>query len=286
MVEKKKTAYWLTHLGLIIGVLFIFFPVWVAFVGSTVSQDDIIYPPIPLLPGPHLIDNYANALFRGGPEGYAGASQVPVIRMLFNSAVMAFGIAFGKIAISLLSAFAFVYFRFPFRNACFWLIFITLMLPVEVRIYPTYEVVANLGMLNSYSGLILPLIASATATFLFRQFFMTIPDEMVEAARMDGCKPMRFFFDILIPISKTNLAAIFVIMFLFGWNQFLYPMLLTTDPNMKTIVMAVDSMIPTGDDYAHWPTVFASAILAMLPPIVIIITMQKFFVKGLLESDK
>ena len=196
------------------------------------------------------------------------------------------GIAFGKIAISLLSAFAFVYFRFPFRNACFWLIFITLMLPVEVRIYPTYEVVANLGMLNSYSGLILPLIASATATFLFRQFFMTIPDEMVEAARMDGCKPMRFFFDILIPISKTNLAAIFVIMFLFGWNQFLYPMLLTTDPNMKTIVMAVDSMIPTGDDYAHWPTVFASAMLAMLPPIVIIITMQKFFVKGLLESDK
>tara|TARA_B100000287_G_scaffold404244_1_gene426739 strand:- start:2356 stop:2955 length:600 start_codon:yes stop_codon:yes gene_type:complete len=199
---------------------------------------------------------------------------------------MAFGIAFGKIAISLLSAFAFVYFRFPFRNLCFWLIFITLMLPVEVRIYPTYEVVANLGMLNSYSGLIFPLIASATATFLFRQFFMTIPDEMVEAARMDGCKPMRFFFDILIPISKTNLAAIFVIMFLFGWNQFLYPMLLTTDPNMKTIVMAVDSMIPTGDDYAHWPTVFASAILAMLPPIVIIITMQKFFVKGLLESDK
>ena len=286
MVEKKKTAYWMTHLGLICGVVLIFFPVWVAFVGSTVSQDDIIYPPIPLLPGPHLIDNYANALFRGGPEGYAGASQVPVIRMLMNSAIMAFGIAIGKIIISLLSAFAFVYFRFPFRNLCFWLIFITLMLPVEVRIVPTYEVVANLNLLNSYTGLIFPLIASATATFLFRQFFMTIPDEMVEAARMDGCSPMRFFFDILVPISKTNIAALFVILFIFGWNQYLWPLLMTTDPDMRTIVMAKDSMIPTGDDYAHWPTVMATAMLAMVPPVVVVISMQKFFVKGLLESDK
>ena len=284
MVEKKKSGYWLTHLGLILGALFIFFPVWLTFVASTVTQDAIIYPPLPMLPGTEFFENYANALFRGSPEGYG--AKVPVIKMMMNSAIMAFGIAIGKIIISLLSAFAFVYFRFPFRKTAFWLIFITLMLPVEVRIYPTYEVVANLGLLNSYAGLIFPLIASATATFLFRQFFMTIPDEMVEAARMDGCKPMRFFFDILIPISKTNLAAIFVIMFLFGWNQFLYPMLLTTDPNMKTIVMAVDSMIPTGDDFAHWPTVFASAILAMLPPIIIIISMQKFFVKGLLESDK
>jgi sn-glycerol 3-phosphate transport system permease protein len=203
-----------------------------------------------------------------------------------NSAIMAIGITVGKIIISLLSAFAFVYFRFPFRNLCFWLIFITLMLPVEVRIVPTYEVVANLNLLNSYTGLIFPLIASATATFLFRQFFMTIPDEMVEAARMDGCSPMRFFIDILIPISKTNIAALFVILFIFGWNQYLWPLLMTTDPDMRTIVMAIDSMIPTGDDYAHWPTVMATAMLAMVPPVIVVISMQKFFVKGLLESDK
>ena len=160
------------------------------------------------------------------------------------------------------------------------------MLPVEVRIVPTYEVVANLNLLNSYTGLIFPLIASATATFLFRQFFMTIPDEMVEAARMDGCSPMRFFFDILVPISKTNIAALFVILFIFGWNQYLWPLLMTTDPDMQTIVMAIDSMIPTGDDFAHWPTIMATAMLAMVPPVIIVVSMQKFFVKGLLESDK
>jgi sn-glycerol 3-phosphate transport system permease protein len=237
-----------------------------------------------MLPGTEFFENYANALFRGSPEGYG--AKVPVIKMMMNSAIMAIGITVGKIIISLLSAFAFVYFRFPFRNLCFWLIFITLMLPVEVRIVPTYEVVANLNLLNSYTGLIFPLIASATATFLFRQFFMTIPDEMVEAARMDGCSPMRFFFDILIPISKTNIAALFVILFIFGWNQYLWPLLMTTDPDMRTIVMAIDSMIPTGDDYAHWPTVMATAMLAMVPPIIVVISMQKFFVKGLLESDK
>ena len=194
MVEKKKSAYWLTHAGLIIGVLFIFFPVWLTFVASTVNQEEIINPPLPLWPGTEMFENYYHALFKGGREGYG--SNEPVINMLINSSIMALGITIGKIAISLLSAFAIVYFRFPFRKTCFWLIFMTLMLPVEVRIVPTYEVVANLNLLNSYTGLIFPLIASATATFLFRQFFMTIPDEMVEAARMDGCSPMRFFIDI------------------------------------------------------------------------------------------
>ena len=203
MVEKKKTGYWLTHLGLIIGVIFIFFPVWLTFVASTVTQEAIIQPPLPLLPGGEFFENYSNALFQGGKEGYG--SNEPVINMLINSAIMALGITFGKLTISILSAFAIVYFRFPFRKTCFWLIFITLMLPVEVRIVPTYEVVANLNLLNSYSGLIFPLIASATATFLFRQFFMTIPNEMVEAARMDGCSPMRFFKDIL-PVSYTHLT--------------------------------------------------------------------------------
>ena len=285
MIEKKKSGYWLSHLGLCLGVLFIFFPVWLAFVGSTVTQDDILQPPYPVLPGPHFFENYSNALFHGGPDGY-DAGQISVLKMLINSTIMALGITIGKIIISLLSAFAFVYFRFPGRKTFFWIIFLTLMLPIEVRIVPTYQVAANLGLLNSYTGLIFPLIASATATFLFRQFFLTIPNEMVEAARIDGATPMQFFKDILIPISKTNIAALFVILFVYGFNQYLWPLLITTTPDMQTIVMGIKFMIPTGDDYGHWPTIFSTAMLAMLPPVLIVIGMQKFFVKGLLESDK
>ena len=285
MIEKKKSGYWLSHLGLCLGVLFIFFPVWLAFVGSTVTQDDILQPPYPVLPGPHLFENYSNALFHGGPDGY-DVAQISVLKMLINSTIMALGITIGKIIISLLSAFAFVYFRFPGRKTFFWIIFLTLMLPIEVRIVPTYQVAANLGLLNSYTGLIFPLIASATATFLFRQFFLTIPSEMVEAARIDGATPMQFFKDILIPISKTNIAALFVILFVYGFNQYLWPLLITTTPDMQTIVMGIKFMIPTGDDYGHWPTIFSTAMLAMLPPVLIVIGMQKFFVKGLLESDK
>jgi sn-glycerol 3-phosphate transport system permease protein len=285
MIEKKKSGYWLSHLGLCLGVLFIFFPVWLAFVGSTVTQDDILQPPYPVLPGPHFFENYSNALFYGGPDGY-DVGQITVLKMLINSTIMALGITFGKIIISLLSAFAFVYFRFPGRKIFFWIIFLTLMLPIEVRIVPTYQVAANLGLLNSYTGLIFPLIASATATFLFRQFFLTIPNEMVEAARIDGATPMQFFKDILIPISKTNIAALFVILFVYGFNQYLWPLLITTTPDMQTIVMGIKFMIPTGDDYGHWPTIFSTAMLAMLPPVLIVIGMQKFFVKGLLESDK
>jgi len=199
---------------------------------------------------------------------------------------MALGISLGKIAISLLSAFAIVYFRFPGRRLFFWLIFLTLMLPVEVRIVPTYEVIANFGMLNSYSGLILPLIASATATFLFRQFFMTVPDELAEAARVDGASPMRFFFDILLPMSRTNIAALFVILFIYGWNQYLWPLLITTDPSMNTIVMGIKQMFPSGDDTADWPVIMATSILAMVPPVLVVIGMQKLFVRGLVESEK
>jgi len=285
MIEKKKSGYWLSHLGLCLGVLFIFFPVWLAFVGSTVTQDDILQPPYPVLPGPHFFENYSNALFHGGPDGY-DVAQISVLKMLINSTIMALGITIGKIIISLLSAFAFVYFRFPGRKTFFWMIFLTLMLPIEVRIVPTYQVAANLGLLNSYTGLIFPLIASATATFLFRQFFLTVPSEMVEAARIDGATPMQFFKDILIPISKTNIAALFVILFVYGFNQYLWPLLITTTPDMQTIVMGIKFMIPTGDDYGHWPTIFSTAMLAMLPPVLIVIGMQKFFVKGLLESDK
>ncbi|WP_461306507.1 sn-glycerol-3-phosphate ABC transporter permease UgpE [Albidovulum sp.] len=278
MVERRGAALWLTHLGLILGVAVIAFPIWLAFVASTVSQPEIVRPPMPLWPGDQLVENYRKALLAG--------VNVPVARMLFNSAVMAVGIALGKIVISLLSAFAIVYFRFPGRRLFFWLIFLTLMLPVEVRIVPTYEVVAGFGMLNSYSGLILPLIASATATFLFRQFFMTVPDELAEAARVDGARPMRFFWDILLPMSRTNVAALFVILFIYGWNQYLWPLLITTDPSMNTIVMGIKQMFPSGDDIADWPVIMATSILAMLPPVLVVVGMQKLFIRGLVESEK
>ena len=278
MVEKRGRGLWLTHAGLILGIAIIAFPIYLAFVASTVEQKDIIQPPMPLLPGGYFIENYTKALVAG--------INAPVWRMLMNSMIMAMGIALGKIAISLLSAFAIVYFRFPGRQTFFWLIFLTLMLPVEVRIVPTYEVVAGFGMLNSYSGLILPLIASATATFLFRQFFLTVPDELAEAARVDGARPMRFFIDILLPMSRTNIAALFVILFIYGWNQYLWPLLITTDPEMNTIVMGIKQMFPSGDDWADWPVIMATAILAMLPPVAVVIFMQNLFIKGLVETEK
>ena len=278
MVERRGTGLWLTHLGLIVGILFIFFPIWLAFVASTVTQPEIARPPMPLLPGDQLVENYTKALVSG--------VNAPVARMLLNSAVMALGIAIGKIVISILSAFAIVYFRFPGRQIFFWLIFLTLMLPVEVRIVPTYTVAANLNMLNSYPGLILPLIASATATFLFRQFFLTVPDELAEAARVDGARPMRFFVDILLPMSRTNIAALFVILFIYGWNQYLWPLLITTEPSMNTIVMGIKQMFPSGDDIADWPVIMATSILAMIPPVAVVIGMQRLFVRGLVESEK
>jgi len=278
MVEKKGKAAWLVHLGLIIGILVVCFPIYLAFIASTVSTGDLVRPPMPLLPGEHFVANYKEALFSG--------VNIPVWNMLINSTIMALGIAIGKIVISLLSAFAIVYFKFPLRNVFFWLIFLTLMLPVEVRIVPTYEVVANFGMLNSYSGLILPLIASATATFLFRQFYLTVPDELAEAARVDGAGPMRFFVDILLPMSRTNIAALFVILFIYGWNQYLWPLLMTTDPDMNTIVMGIKQMFPSGDDLPNWPVIMATSLLAMLPPVLVVVLMQNLFIKGLVDTEK
>lgn len=278
MVEKRGGSLWLTHVLMIIGVLIIFFPIWLAFVASTVTQPEIVSPPMPLLPGDQFFENYKKALFAG--------VNVPVATMLVNSLIMAIGIAVGKIIISLLSAFAIVYFKFPGRSVFFWLIFLTLMLPVEVRIVPTYEVIAGFGLLNSYSGLIFPLIASATATFLFRQFFLTIPDELAEAARVDGARPMRFFIDIVLPMSRTNIAALFVILFIYGWNQYLWPLLITTDPEMNTIVMGIKQMFPSGDDVADWPVIMATSILAMIPPVIVVVSMQKLFIRGLIDSEK
>lgn len=278
MVEKRGSGLWLTHLIMILGVLVIFFPIWLAFVASTVTQPEIVQPPMPIWPGDQFFENYSKALFSG--------VNVPVSTMLVNSFVMAIGIAVGKIIISLLSAFAIVYFRFPGRNIFFWMIFLTLMLPVEVRIVPTFEVVAGFGMLNSYGGLIFPLIASATATFLFRQFFLTIPDELAEAARVDGARPMRFFWDIVVPMSRTNVAALFVILFIYGWNQYLWPLLITTDPEMNTIVMGIKQMFPSGDDVAEWPVIMATSILAMIPPVIVVVSMQRLFIRGLVDSEK
>mgnify|MGYP002621884632 FL=1 len=279
MIERRPGLTILSHIILLSGIAIVAFPLYITFVASTVTQGEIMRPPLPLIPGPHLIENYSRALFEGSSK------VIPVGMMMLNSLVMALVIAIGKIAISLTSAFAIVYFRFPFRMLCFWTIFITLMLPVEVRILPTFEVVANLGLLNSFGGLTIPLIASATATFLFRQFFMTIPDELLEAARIDGAGPMRFFRDVVLPLSRTNIAALFVILFIYGWNQYLWPLLITTDKEMNTIVMGISQMIGV-DDFTDWPAVMATAMLAMLPPVAIVIFMQRLFVKGLVETEK
>ncbi|EGJ10062.1 MULTISPECIES: sn-glycerol-3-phosphate ABC transporter permease UgpE [Rubrivivax] len=285
MVENRPVATLLSHLVLALGVLIVAFPVYVTFIASTQTAEQIVQNvPMSLLPGDNMLESYKLALF-GGQSGY-GSKIAPVLPMLEVSLVMALVIAIGKIVISLLSAFAVVYFRFPGRGLVFWMIFVTLMLPVEVRIGPTYEVVSNLGMLNTYAGLTVPLIASATATFLFRQFFLTVPDELVEAARIDGAGPMRFFKDVLLPLSSTSIAALFVIQFIYGWNQYLWPLLITTSEDMYPVVMGIKSMISGGDAQTEWNAVMATAILAMLPPAAVVILMQKWFVKGLTDSEK
>ncbi|MEP7327855.1 MAG: sn-glycerol-3-phosphate ABC transporter permease UgpE [Betaproteobacteria bacterium] len=282
MVENRPLLTFFTHFILILGVLLVAFPLYVTFVASTLTPEQAQAAPMPLVPGDQMIENYKQVLTQGSDRG----SSAPVGRMLFNSLVSALVIAIGKISISLISAFAIVYFRFPLRSFFFWMIFITLMLPVEVRILPTYKVVADLGMINTYAGLTIPLIASATATFLFRQFFLTIPDELAEAARIDGAGPLRFLWDVVIPLSRTNIAALFVITFLYGWNQYLWPLLVTTDEAMYTTVIGIKRMITGGDAATEWNLVMTTAILAMLPPALVVVLMQRWFVKGLVDTEK
>ncbi len=281
MVENRRFVSIVTHGVLLLGVATFVFPIWLAFVASTLTGREVNRG-LPLWPGDQFFENYGLVL----GEGISSAGAPPLSLMLFNSTVMALLIAIGKIAISILSSFAIVYFRFPFRTLAFWTIFVTLMLPVEVRILPTFEVVAGLGMLNSYAGLSVPLIASATATFLFRQFFMTVPDELTEAARIDGAGPLRFFWDILLPLSRTNLAALFVILFIYGWNQYLWPLLVTTDEGYYTIVMGIQRMLSTSDQLPQWHLIMATAMLALLPPVAVIVFMQRLFVRGLVEVEK
>jgi sn-glycerol 3-phosphate transport system permease protein len=283
VVERRsRLDRFLPHAILCLGVGIVVFPVYLAFVASTHEAAVIANGQMPLLPGGHLLENYHRTIF----VGTSGTTREPVATMLFNSFVMAMTIALGKIAISILSAYAVVYFRFPFRMTAFWLIFATLMLPVEVRIYPTYKVVADLHLLDTFAGLTVPLIASATATLLFRQFFLTVPDELVEASRMDGAGPFRFFKDTLLPLSRTNMAALFVILFIYGWNQYLWPLLITTRDDMQTIVIGIRKMIVVSDALTEWQIVMATAMLAMLPPVAVVVLMQRLFVRGLVETEK
>ena len=282
MIENRP---WLTiaaHATLILGVAVIAFPLYVTVIASTHSLQTLLSGRIPLLPGSEALANYRQILTFG--IGSAGAP--PVSLMLLNSLVMALGISLGKIAISIVAAYAIVYFRFPLRMTCFWLIFATLMLPVEVRILPTYKVVADLAMLDSYAGLIVPLIASATATFLFRQFFLSVPDELTEAARIDGAGPLRFFRDILLPLSRTSIAALFVIQFIYGWNQYLWPLLVTTKQSYYTVVMTISRMVNVVDVAPSWNLIMATALMAMLPPVIVVLLMQRWFVRGLVETEK
>jgi sn-glycerol 3-phosphate transport system permease protein len=282
VVEKRPLLTFVAHVVLILGAIIVAFPIYVTFVASTRTFEEIMAVPMPLLPGSHFLDNYTQVLLAGSTKG----SHAAVGPMLMNSLIMSLVVPLGKISISILSSFALVYFRFRLRNFFFWMIFVTLMLPVEVRIIPTFKVIADLGLLNTYAGLTLPLIASATATFLFRQFFMTIPDELAEAARMDGAGPMRFFWDVVVPLSKTSMAALFVIQFIYGWNQYLWPLLIASDESMYTTVIGIRRMITGGDAANEWNLVMATAMLAMLPPALVVLLMQKWFVKGLVETEK
>ena len=281
-MDRSGRLAWVQHLALLIGIAITAFPIYVCFIASTQTTTEILAAPMSLLPGGHFFENYGEAL----TKGTALTTGVPVARFLLNSLIMALVIAVGKIAISLISAYAIVFFRFPGRMICFWLIFVTLMLPVEVRIMPTFEVVANLGLIDSYVGLTVPLIASATATLLFRQFFLTLPDELIEAARLDGAGPLRFFKDVVLPLSSTNIAALFVILFVYGWNQYLWPLLVTNSASMTTIVIGIRTMIGGGDAPTPWNLVMATTVLAMLPPLAVVVLMQRWFVKGLVDSEK
>ena len=306
MVEKTPILDTLTYIFLIAGIIIVGFPIIYAIIAATLPIEDVSQVPMPLIPGDQFLVNIQAAWEKGN----LGTN-------LLNSFIMASGITIGKIIVSLLGAFSIVYFDYRFRTVAFVSVFCTLMLPVEVRILPTYEMAANImspimklwtalnldgvatwiagheisvtlewSILDSYTGLILPLVASATCTFLFRQFFLTIPEELCEAAKMDGASAMTFFRKILIPLSKTNIAALVVIEFVYGWNQYLWPLLITTNPKMMTAVIGLQHLIPAADDLPYWNIALAGSLLVMLPPILVVLFMQRWFVKGLVDPDK
>jgi sn-glycerol 3-phosphate transport system permease protein len=281
VIENRRGLDLFCHAMLILGVAIVASPVYVAFCAATMNEAQVFTVPLSLVPSTHLIENVAAVWVHG-----SGNAAAPFGRMLMNSLVMALVISIGKIAVSIISAYAIVFFSFPLRKLAFWLIFVTLMLPVEVRIFPTVQVVSTLQLANTYAGLTLPLVASATATFLFRQFFLTLPDELVEAARIDGAGALRFFWDVALPLSKTNIAALFVITFIYGWNQYLWPILITNAQSMTTAVVGIKSMIASGDAATEWHRVMAATLLAMLPPLAVVLAMQRWFIRGLVDSEK
>jgi sn-glycerol 3-phosphate transport system permease protein len=272
------------HLVLILGSLFLCMPVVVAFMTSTHTAADIHMNGLSLAWGDNFIATYEKVLTQKG--GFTG--DITGARMVMNSLILGIGFAVGKIVLSMMAAYAIVYFRFPMATLSFWVIFTTLLLPLEVRIMPSYQVMSNLGLLNSYTGLIVPLLASATGTFYFRQFFKSVPEELLEAARIDGAGPFKFFIDILVPISRTMIAAIFIIMFVYGWNQYLWPMMMTTDESFFTLMRGIKSILQVwvGSNIPDYNEAFALAVLAMLPPVAIVVIFQSWFIKGLTESDK
>ena len=277
--RRQRSLPWdsiVLHALLIVCVAVIAFPLYFAFVISTQDLTEVVQRPPRLLPSSHLVENYVEA-WQKSRMGH----------LLLNSAIMGVGVAVGKIVISMMSAFAIVYFNFRGRQIVFWMIFVTLMLPIPVRILPTYEVVGSLGWLNTYWGLTVPLMASATATFLFRQFYMTIPNELAEAAQLDGCGALRFLWKFLLPLSWANIAALFVVLFIYGWNEYFWPLLITNTEEMRTVVIGLETLIPrSGTELPTWNLIMAGAMMALLPPVAVIVFMQRWFVKGLVESDK
>ncbi len=280
--RRRLVSKAIAHGALILGTVIFAFPILLTILGATHDSGTVGRGDMPLWPGDQAVENFSQALNVGGSR----IRVAPAGTMLLNSFLMATLIAAGKIAISILSAYAVVFFRFPFRMAAFWMIFVTLMLPVEVRIIPTFQVIVSLDLTNSMAGLTIPLIASATATLLFRQFFLTIPDEFVEAAKMDGAGPLRFLKDVVLPLSLTNIAALFVILFIYGWNQYLWPLLIINDRSFETIVVGLTKMIGTGDAQNDWNIIMATAVLAMAPPVLVVVLMQRWFVRGLTDTEK
>lgn len=276
--SRKPQRDWkklVIHLLLILSVCLIGFPLYYGFVISTQSMEESIQKPQKLLPSGYLLENYKKVW-----------NRIQMGQLLLNSSIVALVVSLGKIAISILSAFAIVYFNFRGKQIAFWMIFVTLMLPVPVRIISTYQVVSYLGWVDTYAGLTIPLIASATATFLFRQFYLTIPDELVDAAKIDGSGPLRFLWSILLPNSGANMAALFVVMFIYGWNQYLWPLMITNSDKMKVVVVGIASTVPVGTQLPEWNLVMAAAMMALIPPVLVVILMQRWFVHGLIESEK
>ncbi len=273
--RRREWWKWIVHLFLILSILMIGFPLYYAFVISTQSMEEATQTPQKLFPSTHLWENYTNIW-----------NRINLGRLLINSSIVALAVSIGKIIISILSAFAIVYFNFRGKQIFFWMIFVTLMLPVPVRIISTYQVISQLGWVDTYWGLTIPLIASATATFLFRQFYLTIPDELVDAAKIDGSGPLRFLWSILLPNSGANIAALFVVMFIYGWNQYLWPLMVSSSEKMRVVVVGISSTIPTGTQPPEWNLVMAVAMIALLPPVLVVLLMQRYFMHGLLETEK